>query len=72
LAGVGKSTVSRAINNHSEINDVTKQKIIQIIKEYNYVPNNSARKLKRSDLKTIAVLIKGDWKSLLYKNDKGY
>lgn len=59
LANVSVSTVSRAINSHSEINDATKQKVMDIIKEYNYVPNNSARNLKRSDSKTIAVLIKG-------------
>lgn len=59
LCGVGVSTVSRAINNHPDINEETKVKIMQIIKEHNYIPNNSARNLKRSDSKTIAVLIKG-------------
>ncbi|MDO5345348.1 MAG: LacI family DNA-binding transcriptional regulator [Lachnospiraceae bacterium] len=59
LCGVGVSTVSRAINNHPDINEETKQKILDTIKKYNYVPNNSARNLKRSDSKTIAVLIKG-------------
>ena len=51
LCGVGVSTVSRAINNHPDINPETKQKILDIIKEYNYVPNNSARNLKRADSK---------------------
>lgn len=59
LCGVGVSTVSRAINNHPDINEETKQMIMDTIKKYNYVPNNSARNLKRSDSKTIAVLIKG-------------
>ncbi len=59
LCGVGVSTVSRAINNHPDINPATKQMIMETIKEYNYVPNNSARNLKRSDSNTIAVLIKG-------------
>lgn len=59
LCGVGVSTVSRAINNHPDINPVTKQMILDTIKEYNYIPNNSARNLKRSDSNTIAVLIKG-------------
>ena len=59
LCGVGVSTVSRAINNHPDINEETKRKIMETIKEYNYVPNNSARNLKRSDSNTIAVLIKG-------------
>ena len=59
LCGVGVSTVSRAINNHPDINPATKQMIMETIKKYNYVPNNSARNLKRSDSNTIAVLIKG-------------
>lgn len=59
LCGVGVSTVSRAINNHPDINEETKAKIMQIIKENNYIPNNSARNLKRTDADAIAVLIKG-------------
>lgn len=59
LCGVGVSTVSRAMNNHPDINEETKQKIMEVIKDYHYVPNNSARNLKRADAKAIAVLIKG-------------
>lgn len=59
LSGVGVSTVSRAMNNHPDISDETKNKVMNIIKEYNYIPNNSARNLKRTSSKTIAVLIKG-------------
>lgn len=59
ICGVGVSTVSRAINNHPDINPETKSMIMQVIKENNYIPNNSARNLKRTDSKAIAVLIKG-------------
>lgn len=59
ICGVGVSTVSRAINNHENINPETKEKVLQVIKEYNYIPNNSARNLKRQDTKAIAVLAKG-------------
>lgn len=59
ICGVAVSTVSRAINNHPDINDETKTLILQAIKEHNYIPNNSARNLKRSESNTIAVLIKG-------------
>lgn len=58
LCGVGVSTVSRAINNHPDINPETKQKILDTIREYNYVPNNSARNLKRTDSNTIAVIVR--------------
>ena len=46
---VGVSTVSRAMNNHPDINPETKEMIMQVIKENHYVPNNSARNLKRSN-----------------------
>ncbi len=59
MCNVGVSTVSRAMNNHPDINKETKEKIMAIIKEYNYVPNNSARNLKRSESQSIAILIKG-------------
>ncbi len=59
MCGVGVSTVSRAINNHPDINEETKAMIMKVIKDSDYVPNNSARNLKRSDAKAIAVLVKG-------------
>jgi DNA-binding LacI/PurR family transcriptional regulator len=59
MCGVGVTTVSRAINNHPDINQETKEMIMQVIKENHYIPNNSARNLKRGASKTIAVLIKG-------------
>lgn len=57
--GVGVSTVSRAMNNHPDINPETKEMIMKAIEECSYVPNNSARNLKRSDTKSIAVFVKG-------------
>lgn len=57
--GVGVSTVSRALNDHSDINADTKKRILEVIRETGYIPNNSARNLKRTDAKCIAVLVKG-------------
>lgn len=57
--GVGISTVSRAINNHPDINPETRQMIMQVIEKTGFIPNNSARNLKRTDAKCIAVLVKG-------------
>lgn len=59
ICGVGVSTVSRAINNHHDINPETKQKIMETIDKYGYIPNNSARNLKRTFADTIAILVKG-------------
>ncbi len=59
ICGVGISTVSRAINDDPGINQNTRKRILKVIKEYNYVPNNSARNLKMTESNTIALLIKG-------------
>lgn len=57
--GVSVSTVSRALNDNAEINVDTKAKIMQVVEETGFVPNNSARNLKRTDTNNIAVLVKG-------------
>ena len=57
--GVGVSTVSRAINNHPDINPETRKKIMDIIAEKGFTPNNSARNLKRTETNSIALLVKG-------------
>lgn len=59
ICNVSVSTVSRAINDSPDISCETKQKIMKVIKENYYVPNNNARNLKISESTTIAVLIKG-------------
>ena len=43
ICGVGVSTVSRAINNHPDINPQTRQRILEVIEQNGYIPNNSAR-----------------------------
>ena len=59
ICGVGVSTVSRAINNHPDINPETRKQIQQVIEQYGYIPNNSARNLKRTESNAVAILIKG-------------
>lgn len=58
-SGVGISTVSRALNNHPDISIETKNKVMEVVNEYNFVPNTSARNLKRTQSKTIVIIIKG-------------
>ncbi len=45
LAGVSRGTVSRVINGKSDVSSATRKRIQEIIKEHNYVPDQSARKL---------------------------
>ena len=59
LSGVGVSTVSRVLNNHPDVKESTRKKVLEVIKESNYIPNNSARILKQNNTKNIGVLVKG-------------
>lgn len=59
LSGVGVSTVSRVINNHPDVKKDTREKVLEIIKKYNYIPNNTARMLKQNHTSYIGVLVKG-------------
>lgn len=59
LSGVGVGTVSRVLNNHPNVSDETRAKVLAVIDEYGYVPNTSARNLKSTYSNTVAVIIKG-------------
>lgn len=56
-AGVSKSTVSRIINNSPLISEETREKILKIMKELNYVPNSMARGLSNQQAFTVALLV---------------
>lgn len=59
ISGVGVSTVSRVLNNHPDVKESTRERVLAVIRESNYVPNNSARILKQNNTKNIGVLVKG-------------
>jgi LacI family transcriptional regulator/LacI family purine nucleotide synthesis repressor len=56
--GVSVATVSKALNNHSDIGEETKDKIRNTAKELGYHPNSSARALKTNRSYNIGVLYK--------------
>ncbi len=55
-AGVSIATVSRVINGSSNVSDKTKQKVLAVIKQYEYTPNAFARGLGLNTMKTIGIL----------------
>jgi len=55
LAGVNKATVSRVLNGSAAISTTTREKVEQIIKEYNYVPNSLAKGLASKKTFTIGL-----------------
>lgn len=59
IANVSVSTVSRVLNNHPDVSRTTSEKVMKVIHENGYVPNNSARNLKHKSMKAVAVIVKG-------------
>ncbi|NLO38416.1 MAG: LacI family transcriptional regulator [Ruminiclostridium sp.] len=59
-AGVSVSTVSRIINNSSLISADTRDKVLKVMKEMNYVPNIMARGLSNQQAFTVALLVNID------------
>lgn len=57
IAGVSASTVSRVINNKSGVRQETRAKITKLLKQYNYIPNETARGLVNQSTKIIGILI---------------
>ena len=45
LANVSRSTVSRVINHYPNVPEETRQKVLKVIREYDYHPNEIARAL---------------------------
>ncbi|SHJ99011.1 transcriptional regulator, LacI family [Anaerocolumna jejuensis DSM 15929] len=54
--GVSVATVSKALNNHKDIAEATKENIRRVAKEMDYFPNSSARALKTNRTYNLGVL----------------
>jgi len=61
-AGVSIKTVSRVVNNQSEVSPNTREKVQQVISELDYQPNTNARSLASGRTNTIGVVIPYDTK----------
>ncbi|RDG36197.1 LacI family DNA-binding transcriptional regulator [Streptomyces corynorhini] len=57
LAGVGRGTVSRVINNSPRVKDTTRHLVEQAIAQLGYVPNRAARALAGSRTDAVALVI---------------
>lgn len=57
LSGLSKTTVSRVINNHSYVSKEKKELVMKAMKELNYTPNPSARRLRGNLTTTLGVIV---------------
>lgn len=60
VCGVSVATVSKALNNHKDIGEETKERIRQTAKEMGYLPNSAAKALKTHRSYNIGVLFVDD------------
>lgn len=56
-SGVSVSTVSRVINEDPKVAENTREKVLNIINEYNYSPNIFAKSLSKNESNTIGIII---------------
>lgn len=63
VCGVSVATVSKALNNHKDIGEETKEHIRKVAKEMGYFPNSAAKALKTNRTNNIGVLFVDDAQS---------
>ncbi|QJD87712.1 LacI family DNA-binding transcriptional regulator [Cohnella herbarum] len=57
IAGVSRSTVSRVINNYSNVPAETRDKVMKVIRDYNYFPSVSAQVLAGKPVRTLGLFL---------------
>jgi LacI family transcriptional regulator len=57
LANVSVTTASYALNNRPEVNEQTRQRVLEIARKHNYKPSGIARDLKLRKTKTIGLIL---------------
>lgn len=58
-SGVSVSTVSRVLNDHPDVSDAVRAKVLNAVQELHYVPNITARDLVRPQSDAIGVVVRG-------------
>lgn len=57
MVGVAESTVSRAINNKPGVGQETREKIMELVRKYDYEPNKLAQGLAKKETHLLALLL---------------
>lgn len=59
LSGFGVATVSRVLNDHPDVSEETKRKVMAVVEEQGFQPNNNAKLLKKQGGNSIVIIVKG-------------
>ena len=57
--GLSKTTVSRALNGFSEVNEETRLRVLEAARRFNYTPNVSAKRLATGESGAFGVVLPG-------------
>ena len=63
--GCAIGTVSRVLNNHPDVSEKTREKVLAVVHKHNFILNENAKLLKAQDCKMLKVLVKGTSNILL-------
>ncbi|MDR3588849.1 MAG: LacI family DNA-binding transcriptional regulator [Negativicutes bacterium] len=64
LAGVSRTTVSRVLNNKPDVNKETREKVLEVIKEYDFYPSVFATGNKTKKTNTLGLIIPYEYDSV--------
>ncbi len=59
LSGCGVATVSRVLNRHPDVSEETRRRVLAVVEEQGFQPNNNAKHLKQQASSSIALIVKG-------------
>ena len=63
--GCAVGTVSSVLNNHPDVSDKTREKVLAVLKKHNFILNANAKSLKEQTRRTLVIIVKGTSSILL-------
>ena len=59
-SGYAVGTVSRVLNNHPDVSDKARAKILEVVEKHHFKLNSNAKHLKQQASNGIAIIVKGN------------
>lgn len=57
MSGVGKSTVSRVLNNEGSVSPQTRERVEAVIRQHGFTPSKSARAMRGQSDKVVGIIV---------------